>query len=308
MTNDVAAKEREHDRSRKPDRHPKKRLKVEPLTPHEVRQIINVCNPRYPTGLRDRALITCWYRGGLRLTESLDLLEKDLDRDNGIVRILHGKGDRSRVVGMDEAAWIIMDKWVTRRRSQWNPDPDVPLFCSYNLNRFHRGTVRCMTYRRAKKAGITKRVHPHGFRHTCAFEMMQEGVSLVVIQKHLGHADLSTTQIYLDHLTNKDAADIVRQRTWDMAPVTLPDPPKPKTDLREFRKLCEEGLTEIAISERGDTVLVIASQDKSEQYQCFSYQAPRGAWDGNGDWQVVVERSDVGCEEAMRWMALSGSP
>ena len=67
---------------------------------------------RAPTGIRNRALITVMYRGGLRLGEALQLKPKDLDAQKGTIRVLHGKGDKARLVGLDEGGWAIVQRWL----------------------------------------------------------------------------------------------------------------------------------------------------------------------------------------------------
>ena len=89
----------------------------EVLTEDEVKALIRACSNRAPTGIRNRALITVMYRGGLRLAEALALKLKDVDPDAGTITILHGKGDRRRVVGLDEGAMAIVMRWADKRRS-----------------------------------------------------------------------------------------------------------------------------------------------------------------------------------------------
>ena len=76
-----------------------KSFPAEILAPNEVRSLIQAASGRAPTGIRNRALIVMLYRGGLRISEALDLRLKDIDRQAGTVRVLHGKGDRARTVG-----------------------------------------------------------------------------------------------------------------------------------------------------------------------------------------------------------------
>lgn len=76
--------------------------------------------------------------------------------------------------------------------------------------------MRTLLPRLAGKAGIDKRVHPHGLRHTMAFELMMEGVPVPVIQRQLGHASLATTDRYLAHLAPKDVVEAMQRREWDI--------------------------------------------------------------------------------------------
>ena len=93
-----------------------KRLPPEVLTEEEIQRLLNVCSKRAPTGIRNRALIAVLYRGQLRVSEALKLMSKDLDADQGTLRVLHGKGDKSRLVGLDDLAWAIILRWLDRRK------------------------------------------------------------------------------------------------------------------------------------------------------------------------------------------------
>ena len=188
---------------------------AEVLTPDEVTTLINACSNRAPTGIRNRALITSLYRGGLRLGEALALAPKDVDLNRGTLTVLHGKGDRRRTVGIDPGAVAILSRWVDRRKTL-RPRRGAPLFCTLGGRRLHPSYVRTLLPRLAAKTGIDKRVHPHGLRHTMAFELMMEGVPVPIIQKQLGHANLGTTQRYLDHIAPADVIEVMQQREWSL--------------------------------------------------------------------------------------------
>ena len=166
-----------------------RRLPPEPLTRQEVEALLRRCSRRAPTGFRNRALIAVLYRGGLRISEALALRLDDLDAETGAVRVLHGKGDRARTIGLDAGAFALVDAWVDCRR-RIGLDRTAPLFCTLAGRRLHASYVRQLLPRLARKAGIGKRVHPHGLRHTHATELAAENVSLLDIQTQLGHAHL----------------------------------------------------------------------------------------------------------------------
>jgi site-specific recombinase XerD len=188
---------------------------AEVLTPDEVRALIGACSNRAPTGIRNRGLITMLYRGGLRLGEALALQPKDLDADLGTVTILHGKGDRRRAVGLDPGAMAIVLRWVEKRQ-QLGIGSRATLFCTIQGRPLKPSYVRTMLARMAERAGIEKRVVPHGLRHTMAFELMMEGVPVPVIQQQLGHASLATTQRYLEHIAPADLIDTMQRRQWEL--------------------------------------------------------------------------------------------
>jgi hypothetical protein len=152
-------------------------LPAEILTPQEVLAILHECKDT-TTGIRDRALITVMYRSGLRVSEALSLEPKDVDLHICAIAVLHGKGDRRRTVGIDPGASLVVEHWVEVRR-QWLASPlGVPLFCSQKCRRMSKPMVREMLVRNARRVGIEKRVHPHGLRHTMAYELLMKGVVL----------------------------------------------------------------------------------------------------------------------------------
>lgn len=187
----------------------------EVLTEGEVKALIRACSNRAPTGIRNRALIVAMYRAGLRLGEALALKPKDVDPKTGTVRVLHGKGDRHRVVGLDPGAMAIVMRWMDKRK-QLGITGRSPLFCTLQGKPLKGSYVRTLLPRLASKVGIEKRVHPHALRHTMAFELAMEGVPVPVIQKQLGHASLATTQRYLDHIAPKDLVEAMRRREWEL--------------------------------------------------------------------------------------------
>lgn len=193
------------------------RLPGEVYTPEEMRKLLRACNVRYPSGARNRALIAVGYRAGLRIAEALGLYPPDVDTREGIVHVQHGKGDKARTVGLDAGACAIVDHWLEVRR-RLGINGRAPLFCSHAEG--HRGNrlttqyVRDMLQRIARMAGIEKRVHFHGFRHTYAWELSKERVPVAEIQRLLGHESLETTGRYLAHIAPHDLINTIRQREW----------------------------------------------------------------------------------------------
>ena len=186
---------------------------AEVLTEAEVRSLLAACSRRAPTGIRDRALLTVLYRAGLRIDEALDLRPADVDPDPGTVRILHAKGDHDRTVAIDDGAIAMVQLWLAER-ARLGVNGRQRLFCTLQGGPLSANQVRQMVKRRAAKAGITKRVHPHGLRHTHAAELVAEGVPVNVIQKQLGHVSLATTDIYLRHIAPADVIAMGRKREW----------------------------------------------------------------------------------------------
>ncbi len=192
-----------------------KKYPPEVLTADEVRALIEACSNRAPTGIRNRALIVAMYRGGLRAGETLALRPKDVDTAAGTLTVLHGKGDRRRVVGLDPGATAILSRWLETRHAL-DINGHIPLFCTLQGKPLKPSYVRTLLPRLADKADIEKRVHPHGLRHTHAYELMMEGVPVPIIQQQLGHTSLATTDRYVSHLAPVDLISHMQQRDWSL--------------------------------------------------------------------------------------------
>ena len=192
---------------------PKRRLPPEVLNDAEVCALMGACGRYAPTGLRNRALIALLYRTGLRINEALTLYPKDLELTDGSVRVLHGKGGRSRTVGLDPGAAAVIARWLDAR-SGLGLGGRHPVFCTLRGHPMAAAYVRVLLKRLAARAGIDKRVHAHGLRHTHAAQLRAEGVDIGIISKQLGHASISTTARYLDHLAPRAVIEAMRRRSW----------------------------------------------------------------------------------------------
>ena len=179
-----------------------RKFPAEPLTPAEVAVIIGGCSSRSVTGIRNRALLTLLYRSGLRISEALDLKPSDVDLSRHTCRVLHGKGDKATVRGFHPSADDALARWIDERKRL---GVRGPLFCTLNGEPVSDRYVRALLHRLAAQAGIDKRVHPHGMRHTFADELRAAGVDVLTISKLLGHSSVAVTSRYLDHLTNAQA-------------------------------------------------------------------------------------------------------
>lgn len=195
--------------ARRPTRH----LPPEVLSDAEVCALMGACGRHAPTGLRNRALIALLYRTGLRINEALSLYPKDLELTDGSVRVLNGKGGKSRTVGLDPGAAAIIERWLDAR-TRLGLTGRQPVFCTLQGSPMSDAYVRVMLKRLAARAGIHKRVHAHGFRHTHAAQLRAEGVDIAIISRQLGHASITTTARYLDHLAPRALIEAMRRRTW----------------------------------------------------------------------------------------------
>ena len=189
------------------------RFPPEVLTQAEVMALIGACSRR-AEGCRNRALLAILYRSGLRISEALALRPKDLDLDRGAIQVLHGKGDRSRTVGIDDGALAYVRAWLAERAGL-GLDGRHPLLCRRDGGRLEASYVRVLLPRLGRMAGIEKRVHAHGLRHTHAAELRSDGVDIGIISKQLGHRSIATTARYLDHIAPYAVVEAMRARqSW----------------------------------------------------------------------------------------------
>jgi site-specific recombinase XerD len=147
------------------------------------------------------------------VSEALGLMPKDCDTREGTIRVMHGKGDRWRLVGIDPGAASLLEAWFNRRQTLGVTGRHA-VFSTASGNAVQSAYVRNLLKRLAAQAGIEKRVHPHGLRHTHAYELANEGTPLHVIQQQLGHSSLATTDRYIRHLNPQQVVEAIRGRIW----------------------------------------------------------------------------------------------
>lgn len=192
---------------------------AEIYTPSEIHALMRAAG-RGLTGARLRALIALYWRCGLRASEGLALELRDIDLDQGTVVVRHGKGDKRRMLGIDDQALAVVEVWLAARAGLGVPRGSR-VFCTItrgNIGSPYGYPSLAERLREVgQKAGLEKRVHAHGFRHTAAVDWLREGHSPLHIMKMLGHSDLATTMRYLDHLAPAEVIDIARSRTWPAA-------------------------------------------------------------------------------------------
>ena len=168
--------------------------------------------PDEPIRIRDRALLELLYAAGLRISEALGLDREDLSLDGGFVRVI-GKGDRERLVPVGEVAIDWLERYLGVVRPAWlarhhvEPVRGGPLFLSAHGRRLGRQQAWAIVRRAALEAGLPERVTPHTLRHSFATHLLEGGADLRVVQELLGHASISTTQLYT-HLTGERIRDV----------------------------------------------------------------------------------------------------
>lgn len=172
-------------------RSPKVRRKLpDVLDVDEVATLVAV-DAGDPLALRDHALLELLYSSGLRVSELCGVRWRDLDTDEGLVRVT-GKGNKTRIVPVGRQALAAL---AALRESQ-AAGADEPVLRGRGGHALTPGAVRAAIKRRARQQGVWKRVYPHLLRHSCASHLLESSGNLRAVQEMLGHADIGTTQIY----------------------------------------------------------------------------------------------------------------
>jgi site-specific recombinase XerD len=203
-----------------------RRFPAEPLTAEEVRALISAVPGRGPLGVRNRALIALLWRSGLRVSEALALRPADVDESEGTVRVRNGKGRKDRVAVIDAEALGYLRGWLEVRRAL-GINGRATIFCSVadgaqGARVREPGRALATAYVRAllpkvgARAGLEKRVHAHGLRHSHATELVAAGVPLHVIAGQLGHASTATTDAYLAKLMPSERIKALRAAGWTL--------------------------------------------------------------------------------------------
>jgi integrase/recombinase XerC len=145
-------------------------------------------------GLRDRAIMELFYSSGLRLSELLGLDLPDLDLRDRTVRVL-GKGRKTRIVPVGRHAATALTRWLTERAGLAAVE-ETAVFVGVNGRRLGPRIVQRRIARWARMQGLPEHVHPHMFRHSFASHLLESSGDLRAVQELLGHANISTTQVY----------------------------------------------------------------------------------------------------------------
>ncbi|KAF0093643.1 MAG: integrase/recombinase XerD [Puniceicoccaceae bacterium 5H] len=167
------------------------------LTPEEVDRLLNAPSRESAQGKRDRAWLELFYSSGLRVSELCSLKLLDLNLDDHFVRVVAGKRNKDRVVPVGKMAVEALERYIRIARPQFvKPHSDGTVFLSTRGLPISRKTIWYLIKLYAKQAGIEKPVKPHLLRHSFATHLLSNGADLRAIQEMLGHADITTTEIY----------------------------------------------------------------------------------------------------------------
>ncbi len=167
------------------------------LTQNEVSAILEQPDTTQPLGLRDRAILETLYATGMRVSELTSLTLEQLLLDDGLARVF-GKGSKERIVPVGSQARKWCDEYIrtVRPRLLKRGKPHHVVFVNSRGGPISRMSILTITKKYAALAGISMDVHPHTFRHSFATHLLEGGADLRSVQEMLGHADISTTQIY----------------------------------------------------------------------------------------------------------------
>jgi integrase/recombinase XerD len=166
------------------------------LSEVDVERLLAAPDPGVPLGLRDRAMLELLYATGLRVTELVTLRLAQLSIDAGVVRVL-GKGSKERLLPVGEEALHWIERYLHEARPALLGGRQTdPLFVTQRAEAMTRQMFWILVKRYARDAGIGQPLSPHVLRHAFATHLLNHGADLRVVQMLLGHADVSTTQIY----------------------------------------------------------------------------------------------------------------
>ena len=176
---------------------PKRRSKLPTtLKPEEVAELLDRIPATTPLELRDRAMFELAYASGLRAEELVQLDDGALDHDRELIRV-EGKGSKTRFVPVGEHAVRALASYRERARPALSTgDGEAALFLSKSGRRLNTSDVRRRLRAWARRAHLPPGVHPHALRHSFATHLLEGGADLRAIQELLGHASISTTQVY----------------------------------------------------------------------------------------------------------------
>ncbi|MDF2565510.1 MAG: Tyrosine recombinase xerC [Massilibacillus sp.] len=166
------------------------------LTIAEVEELLKQPNVRLSVGLRDKAMLELLYATGIRVSEIIALNISDVNLDMGYVKC-YGKGSKERIVPLGSIAVKSVHEYINKGRSKIVRTYEEPaLFLNHHGNRLTRQGFWKIIKKYASQANIVKEITPHTLRHSFATHLLENGADLRSVQEMLGHADISTTQIY----------------------------------------------------------------------------------------------------------------
>lgn len=177
------------------------------LTIEEQEKLLDQFNIRYITPHRNKVMIKLLLATGLRLSEMTNLKWRDINLISGQLKVVEGKGAKDRILYINDHMLDDLKAWRERQLEEWG-ETDL-VFTSRNLKRLDGKAVRKTIRVYRKKAGIDKHITTHSFRHTFASDLLRENKNIIIVQKALGHTDVSTTQIYT-HIVDDELEEAMK--------------------------------------------------------------------------------------------------
>jgi len=161
------------------------------LEPEEAQYLLKKPNKRYPTGLRNKAMMALMLHCGLRISEVINLRPGNINLTKGKLRIQSGKGNKDRDLAIPEYLIDLLNSWRKKRPQ------GIFFFSTLKGKKLSSRYLQQMVKRYAKKAGLTKSISPHTLRHTYATQYYKQTKDIETLRRILGHSDISTTTIYI---------------------------------------------------------------------------------------------------------------
>jgi integrase/recombinase XerD len=180
------------------------------LTNDEIRKLLEPDKPETPENMCDQAVLELAYASGLRLAELRNLRLEQLHLEAGFINVI-GKGNKERVVPVGKIAVAALNRYIeTGRPKLVTPRSPANVFLTKRGTPFASVTLWLHIKQRVRRAGVARNITPHMLRHSFATHLLEHGADLRVIQELLGHANISTTEVYT-HVTGNRLRDIHRK-------------------------------------------------------------------------------------------------
>jgi len=170
----------------------------------EARKLLDVPNKRYPTGVRNKAMLSVMLNMGLRVSEVSNLEYKDVNISKKKLRVVNGKNSKDRDLVIPGYTLELLEKWMVIR-----PESEY-FFSTLDGSKVNIRYIQNMVGRYRERSGIDKNVTPHTLRHTFATQFYRQTKDIETLRKFLGHSDISTTQIYVT-LANIDVENAMNR-------------------------------------------------------------------------------------------------
>lgn len=166
------------------------------LSVEEILKILDAPNPDHPMYWRDRSILEVLYATGMRVSELVDLRISNLDLEEGVCTVF-GKGSKERLVPLGGPAQRALDRYLREVRTRLDSGKgEGRVFLNHRGRPLSRAAIWDFVKKYAVRGGVQRNVSPHTFRHSFATHLLEGGADLAAVQELLGHADISTTQIY----------------------------------------------------------------------------------------------------------------